>query len=148
MIDGDWKTPLLYAVVGIFVAVTLWRWHVSDRYRQFTMVDLITEGGQISGRKFMEFGAWVTATVAIVTLTLNDKLSVEYLATYIGVFVLGRLGGQAVHTYQSTVTRKAEIMRGRSTDIPDGELTVEEQEAKDGGERRGLTRRFEGGGGR
>lgn len=141
--NGDWKTMALYVAVGLFVIVTLWRWHTSARYKDFTMVDLITEEGRISGRKFMEFGAWVTATIAIVTMTLSDKLTVEYFGAYIGVFVLGRLGGQAVHTYQSTTTRKAEIMRGRATDIPESELTVEEVELKDSGERRGLTRRFE-----
>lgn len=144
----DWKTTALYVAVGIFVVVTLWRWHVSERYKTFTMVDLITEEGRISGRKFMEFGAWVTATIAIISMTMVDKLTVEYFTAYIGVFVIGRLGGQAVHTYQSTTTRKAEIMRGRATDIPESELTVEELEAKDGGERRGLTRRFEGARGR
>lgn len=144
----EWQTVALYAFVGVFVAVTLWRWHVSERYKTFTMVDLITEDGKISGRKFMEFGAWVTATIAIVAMTINGTLTTEYFTAYIFVFVLGRMGGQALHTYQSTSTRKAEIMRGRSTDIPDAELTVEEQEMKDRGERRGLTRRFEGGNGR
>lgn len=144
----NWKTVALYSAAGLFAAITLWRWHTSEAYKNFTMVDLITEDGKISGRKFMEFGAWVTATIAIVTMTINGTLTTEYFTAYIFVFVLGRMGGQALHTYQSTSTRKAEIMRGRSTDIRDDELTVEEQEAKDRGERRGLTRRFEGGYGR
>lgn len=113
----DWKSVALFLAVGVFVAITLWRWHVGERYREFTMVDLITEEGKISGRKFMEFGAWVTATIAIITLTLGDKLTVEYLVAYIGVFVLGRLGGQGVHAYSETVTRRAEIMRGRRGDL-------------------------------
>lgn len=142
--NGDWQSIVLYVAVGLFVIVTLWRWHTSPLYKNFTMVDLIAEDGKISSRKFMEFGAWVTATIAIIAMTINGKLTTEYFTAYIFVFVLGRVGGQALHMYESTTTRKAEIMRGRSTDILDGELSVEEQEAKDGGERRGLTRRFEG----
>jgi len=113
----DWKTLALYVAVGLFIAVTLWRWHTGARYRDFSMVDLIAEDGKISSRKFMEFGAWVTATIAIVTMTIGDKLTVEYFTAYVGVFVIGRVGGQALHTYQATTTRKAEIVRGRRGDI-------------------------------
>lgn len=142
MKSDEWQTVALYVAVGLIVAITLYRWHVSERYKQFTLVDLVAEDGKISSRKFMEFGAWVTATIAIVTMTIANRLTVEYFSIYIFAFVLGRMGGQALHTYQSTSTRKAEIMRGRATDPAPEDLSVEEREVAEGADRRGLTRRF------
>lgn len=144
----EWQTVALYVGVGLLTLSILISWHMNARFREFTLMDLVAEEGKLSSRKFMEFGSWVVVTVAMVVSTIRGTLTAEWIGIYTAVFVLGRAAGQALHTYQSTSTRKAEIMRGRSTDIPESELTVEEQEARDGGERRGLTRRFEGGSGR
>jgi hypothetical protein len=144
---SELPTVLLYSFVAIAASLMLWQWHRSDRFKGFSLVDLVAEDGKLSSRKFMEFGAWVAATIAFVVMTIRGTITEAWLVAYTGVFVLGRLGGQVTHTMSETTTRKAEIMRGRRGDLftsdPDDSDTVEGQERD---EREGqLTRRSRAG---
>jgi hypothetical protein len=114
---SEWQTIALYLLVGLLIASFLWRWHTSERFANFTLVDMIAEDGKLSSRKFMEVGAWVVASIAFIVLTIRGTITEGWLLAYVGAFVVGRLGGQAVHAYSETTTRKAEIMRGRRGDL-------------------------------
>lgn len=135
---SELPTVLLYSGVAIAAIVTLWQWHRSDRLKAFSLVDLVAEDGKLSSRKFMEFGAWVAATIAFVVMTIRGTLTEGIIGLYLGAFILGRLGGQITHTMSATMTRKAEIMRGRRGDLFTSEDsdTVEAQERAPRFERR------------
>lgn len=141
---GDWQTAVLYVAVGMVCISILLSWHLNARFKEFTLMDLVAEDGRLSSRKFMEFGSWVVVTAAMVVSTIRGNLTAEWIGIYTAVFVLGRAAGQAIHTYSATTTRKAEIQRGRFSDPQAADVTVEEQEALDRGDRRVTTstRRF------
>jgi uncharacterized membrane protein YebE (DUF533 family) len=141
--DFEWQTVALYAAIGVVCVAALLHWHRNqDKFKDFTLIDLVAEEGKLSGRKFMEFGSWVVVTAAMVVSTVRGTLTAEWIGIYTAVFVLGRAAGQAIHTYQSTTTRKAEIQRGRFNDPQSDGPTVEEEEALARGDRRSGTRRF------
>lgn len=125
----EWQTVALYVLIGGYALFVLWRWHRDPSLASFRLVDLIAENGALSSRKFMEFGAWVIASVAFVVMTIRGTITAEWLIVYTSVFVLGRAAGQALHTYQATTTRKAEIQRGRKGDLFTDSATVEDEES-------------------
>lgn len=106
-------TILIYAVLAVGAAIILYRWHISTngRFKDFSLLDLISESGRVSSRKFMEFGAWVIASSAIVITVFRNGLSPELLLVYLASFVAARSLGQWFHTRGDTEVAKASIMK-------------------------------------
>jgi hypothetical protein len=135
MNETEWQTVALYVAVASVAILTIWQWHRSTRYKEFSLIDLVSDEGYLSSRKFMEFGTWVVSTIAVVVMTMRGTLTGEFFIGYMAVFVLGRLGGQGVHAYTSATIEKAEIAMGKkrsllSTDEGVGSETVEEVEKR------------------
>jgi hypothetical protein len=102
----------LYSLVVIVACLLLYRWHSDPAYKNFSVVDLIAENGRLSSRKFMEFGAWVVASIAVVVSVLRNSMSSEVLLIYLGSFVAARSMGQWMNLRSDTEVRKASIMKG------------------------------------
>lgn len=104
----------LYAVVGAAALCVLCGWHINklEAYNEFTLLDLICEGGKISLAKFNEFGSFLISSLAVVICVIKgaDALSTAALiGAYATIFALRRVAGQAVHANASTKVRTAEI---------------------------------------
>jgi hypothetical protein len=132
-------TTLLYAAIALLAVVLLYRWHVDPRYTNFSVLDMISENGRLSSRKFMEFGAWAIASAAVVVSVIRGTLSNELLAIYLASFVAARSIGQLINSRGDVEIRKASIMKGgpvyterraearSEPKAGDIELTVEEE---------------------
>lgn len=94
----EWQTVALFAVLLSAFAFFLWRWHTDPKLENFCLVDLIAEDGKLSGRKFMEMGSWVIASLILIVMTIRGTISEAFLLAYCATFSGARVAGQLVHT--------------------------------------------------
>lgn len=86
----DWMNTLLLGAVIVLVIVA-WRAQRSPSI-QFNILDLITEGGQISKIAFVFMVAFIVSTWVIVDQQINEKLTEGtfglWLASWVGPLVV------------------------------------------------------------
>lgn len=124
--QGTIVAIILYTALGLTAAILLYRWHINShgRFKEFSLLDLVSEGGRVSSRKFMEFGAWSIASTAIVVTVFRNSLTPELLFVYLASFVAARSLGQWFHTRSDTEVSKAALLK--SPVIPKiGKTTVD-----------------------
>jgi hypothetical protein len=134
MCDIDISWPTFWILLGLLVAL-LALWTLNQRTNDYHILDLFMEGEP----KRASVNNHILIGFALLSVWLVIMRSFDYANTIpesvdtlllgvLGIFVVGRVAGQAVYTAGATATRKAAINRGRMDDIP--EETVEEQEAR------------------
>lgn len=82
----------LYALLAIFLLVStiaLWISHRSNRYKEFQLIDLITNSAGIASRPaMMELAAFVLMSWAFIVFVVRGTLSEWYAGLFVGAFVL------------------------------------------------------------
>jgi hypothetical protein len=137
--------PTFWILLGLVVAL-LAIWTLQLRKNDYSVIDLFMEGEprKASVNNHIIIGSFLLSVWLVIMRSLDvaDTIpeSVDTLLLgVLGIFVLGRAAGHAIHTTGQTITRKAAINQGRRSGVdPDG-LTVEEEEAE--AERAGPQRR-------
>jgi|GEM_PF-6224458 len=84
-----WVNLVLICLVG-GIGVSLWRFHKSDRYQNFNLVDLITSrSGHIDRPAVQEIGVFILMSWGFVALVVHEPPAVPewYVTVWVGFFV-------------------------------------------------------------
>jgi hypothetical protein len=132
--DFNIPWPTFWIVLGLVIA-GLVLWTLNRRENTYHVLDLLMEGepkrASVNNHILVGFALLSVWLVIMKTFDTSNEIpdSVgNLLLGVLGIFVVGRVAGQAVYTAGATATKKAAIQQGRMTDVPDE--TVEEQEAR------------------
>lgn len=132
--DFDIPWPTFWILLGLVIAL-LAIWTAQLRKNDYSVLDLFMEGiprkASLNNHILIGFALLSVWLVIMRTLDAADTIpeSVDTLLLgVLGIFVLGRAAGHLTHTVGATMTRKAEINRGRRSDVNE-DITVEEEEA-------------------
>ena len=120
--DFDIPWPTFWILLGLLVAL-LTLWTLTLRKNDYNVLDLFMEGTprKASVNNHIIIGSFLLSVWLVIMRSLDvaDTIpeSVDTLLLgVLGIFVLGRAAGHAIHTTGVTMTRKAEINRGRRED--------------------------------
>ena len=110
---SEWILNTLLGVVGLAVAVSMWRFHSNPHFQHFNLLDLITTNdGKISRPAVMEMGAFVLMTWGFIVLVQRDKLMEWYAGIYVGAFVLRAAHSAWLNCKQQPETAAQSIKEG------------------------------------
>lgn len=117
--DFNIPWPTFWILLGLTVAL-LALWTLNLRRNDYSILDLFMEGEprKASVNKHILIGFALLSVWLIIMKTLDvgdaipDSVGTLLLGV-LGIFVLGRAAGQAIHTTGQTITRKASINQGR-----------------------------------
>lgn len=125
-----WAT--FWILLGLIV-VLLGLWQLNRRENDYHVLDLLMEGDprRASVNNHILIGFALLSVWLVIMKTLDTANEIPdsvgtLLLGVLGIFVVGRVAGQAVYTAGATATKKAAINRGRMTE----EQTVEEEEGQ------------------
>jgi len=125
MCDFNIPWPTFWILLGLTVAL-LALWTLNLRRNDYNILDLFMEGEprKASVNKHILIGFALLSVWLIIMRSLDvaDQIpeSVDTLLLgVLGIFVIGRAAGQAIHTTGMTITRKAAINQGRRNDDED-----------------------------
>jgi len=99
-------TMTVYFILVLIVGVTLYQLHKSAAFKDFTLLDLIAEGGKLSGRKFFETGAFFITSIGFILQVTKAGMSEGLLLTYGGLWIISRTAGQIIHAKQNNEITK------------------------------------------
>ena len=134
LLDFNIPWPAFWILLGLVVALLV-LWTLNRRQtNDYHILDLLMEGepkrASVNNHILIGFALLSVWLVIMRTFDHADTIpeSVDTLLLgVLGIFVVGRVAGQAVYTAGATATKKAAINRGRMTDV---EPTVEEEESQ------------------
>lgn len=84
------------AMGAVVLIVVLVRMSLSDKYKNFDLVDLVidTRTNRISDSKFRLNGAFILTSFVLIYITLNDKLTEWYVTGFLSAWVIDRWGAR------------------------------------------------------
>lgn len=96
---------MVMAVILALGLISLWRVNLSDQYKQFNLIDLVTtREGRVNRPALQEFGVFIVMSWGFAVLVNNGGLTEWYVGIYVGAFVL-----RAAHSaYLSSQNSKPE----------------------------------------
>jgi hypothetical protein len=88
---------MAFSLLTLLTTVTLWQWHRADKYKDFTLLDFVAEGGKLSARKAFETGAFLITSTGFILHAIKNPVSPELMFMYASIWVVARTSGQVVH---------------------------------------------------
>jgi hypothetical protein len=80
---------LVLAVVVALTLISLWRVNLSENYKNFNLIDLVTNGeGRIHRPALQEFGVFVVMSWGFILLINKNALTEWYVGIYVAAFVI------------------------------------------------------------
>jgi len=81
--------PLVWSLIAaiFFIARFLRKYQADKDYPDFDLTDLIVENGKVSNIACAMLGSFLLTSWVIVYLTLNNRVTENYLTIYVGAWV-------------------------------------------------------------